>query len=130
MEERDDNPRRVLLVDENLMFTPRVEGQLRRLGFAVETIAPAAAGAARVRQSRPAFVLLNLAARGADPLALARQWRADPELAGLKVLGYAGHKETALLHAAREAGVEQVLANSAVVEHLEAVLRGAGELEG
>src|SRR5438876_314051 len=102
-----------ILVDDNLMFTMNIEVTLRRLGYAVRTLPTPAGAAGVIAAGNPALVLVSLATL--DPaLQLIRALRADPSLAGLRILAYTGHVQTAALHAAKEAGADQALPNSAV----------------
>src|SRR4051794_35763751 len=100
-------PRTAVLLDDNLMFAPRVEAGLRGLGFQVRTMAPRGGAAARVGEAAPALVLVNLASAGAGALELVRQLRAEPALAGCFLLAYHNHTDTATFHAAKEAGADQ-----------------------
>src|SRR5262249_883821 len=103
-----------------------------RLSDAPQIGGPGAPAAGRARErgppARPAppLVLPNLAAAQGHGLELLRALRAHPALGSLRILAYAGHLESAAIHAAQEAGADQVLANSAVAGHLETVLRKAG----
>jgi CheY-like chemotaxis protein len=121
--------RTAALLDDNLMFTPRVEAALRALGFRVRTVPPRGDAEARVAELAPDLILLNLASAGAGALELVRRLRARPELAGRFLLAYHNHTDTAAFHAAKAAGADEVVANSAVANHLEAVLRAKALLE-
>jgi CheY-like chemotaxis protein len=114
-------PPLAILVDDNLMFTMNMEAALRRLGFGVRTLAASGGTAGAIAAGQPALVLISLAAL-APALELIRDLRARPELAGLRILAYAGHVQTAALHAAKDAGADQAIANSAVLGHLERVV--------
>lgn len=118
----------VVLIDDNLLFSAGIESALRRLGCRVRVLPGGPGTADRIAADAPAFVLLNLAAARGESLELLRALRAHPALPGLRILAFTGHLETGTIHAAREAGADQVLANSAVAGHLETVLRKAGLL--
>ena len=119
----DDNRLLATLVDDNLMFTMRVEPALRALGYRVRTLAggPAAAGA--IEQAAPALVLVNLAANRSPGADLVRALRALPAVERTPVLGYAGHVERHLFQAGRDAGCDLVVPNSAITSALPEVLR-------
>lgn len=125
----DDHVQRTAaLLDDNLMFTPRVEAALRALGFQVRTLPPRADAEARVAELAPDLILLNLASAGAGALDLVRRLRSHPALADRFLLAYHNHTDTATFHSAKEAGADEVVANSAVANHLKAVLRAHGLL--
>lgn len=74
------------------------------------------------------LVLVDLNARGFDPVALVRDIRAEPMLADVTVVGYLSHVQVDLKRAAEEAGVTQALARSAFVERLPRLLAGTPAL--
>ena len=49
--------------------------------------------------------------------------KADPELQGVKTLGYVSHVDSDAIAAARRAGIDQVLARSAFTAQLGAILQ-------
>lgn len=122
-------PRSAVVIDDNLMFAPRVEASLRRLGFEVWSFPPRGDVAASVAELAPDLVLVNLASAGPAALDLVRSLRARPELARCALLAYHNHTDSPAFHAAKEAGADQVVANSAVANHLEAVLRASGVID-
>ena len=126
----ESSPRRVALVDDNLMFAAGVQAALRRLGFEVRTLPGGNDTVAQVAAAAPEFVLISLSVGGRRGVDLVRQLRSAPGLPGLRILAYHNHTDTATFHAAKEAGADQVLANSAVANHLETVLRAAGLVGG
>jgi DNA-binding response OmpR family regulator len=113
-----------VLLDDNLLFTANLEAGLRRLGYQPTTLPPLPGSVLLAVAAAPALILVNLGGAPSRRLELLRQLRAQPELAGVRILGYTGHTDTATLHAGREAGADQVVANSAVLGHLERVLGG------
>ena len=119
-----DLPPVVAVVDDNLMFISRVELQLREHGFAAKVFSLAPPTAADLQRLAPAAVLVNVASRAWAPLELIRMLKA--ELPAAPVIAYAGHKETDLHTAAREAGADVTAANSMISGNLGAALRDAG----
>src|SRR5437588_864110 len=117
-----------VLVDNNLLFTAQIEASLRSLGFEVRTLPPGAAAAGQVAALAPKLVLINLGWNREVALETLRRLRATPELAGTRLIGFGSHTDTALIHAALEAGADKVVANSAVMGHLQEVLQAAGLL--
>jgi DNA-binding response OmpR family regulator len=117
-----------VLVDNNLLFTAQIEAALRRLGFRVRTLPPGAAVADQVAALTPRLVLINLGSNRELALQTVRQLRAAPELAETRLIGFGSHTDTATIHAGREAGADQVVANSAVMGHLKEILQAAGIL--
>ncbi len=117
-----ETPPRALLVDDNLMFAMMVEPQLKRLGYAVRTIAGGAAAEEAAAELLPAVVLVNMTSTRFAAADLVRALRARPELAETGIVGYAGHVEREFFLAGREAGADMVVPNSAVRASLAEVL--------
>jgi CheY-like chemotaxis protein len=99
-----------LLLDDNLLNSGRVEGQLRAGGYAVTT-----------RRSIPAegdfqLVLINLGSRSLKGLDLIPAARAAYPNA--RVWGFCGHLEVDIRRAALEAGIDRLLTNDGAMNGL------------
>lgn len=108
------------LVDD-LMFASRIREAARPLGVEVrvcrrvdDLLAACAGGAGLV------FVDLDSARLPTEDAV--RSLRGDPALAGLPVVGFVSHVHADRIQAAREFGVTRVLARSAFVQELPALL--------
>ena len=75
-----------------------------------------------VRTLSPGLVLLDLNDRRIDPVGLLARLRSDPALSSLKVIGFVSHVQGELIAAARQAGIDEVLARSAFVARLPELL--------
>lgn len=118
-------PQRIgAIVDDNLMFVSRVELQLRLNGLKPKIFSLAVPTPEELAALAPALILVNLST--ASAFDLVRQIKAAPGLAGIPVVAYAGHKETALLDAGKAAGADVTAANSKVAGNLRAVLEQVG----
>lgn len=118
----EPRPRRAALIDDNLLFTSQISAGLSKLGLVAEVIGSPAGAVERLAADPPAIILVNLASDRLRPLELVRAAKADPRLSGVPVLGFTGHTEQALIHAAREAGCDRIAANSAITGDLRALL--------
>jgi CheY-like chemotaxis protein len=78
----------------------------------------------RVRDERPALVIFDLNSARLRPMESIAAIKADPELRGTRTLGYVSHVQSDVIAAARQAGCDEVLARSAFVERLGAILAG------
>lgn len=113
----------VLVVDDNLLSCTRLLHQARAAGWSTAGCGAAQAltGARRVR---PDVIVVNLVTRSQDPTDLIRTLKAEPDLAGIPVLGFCGHTDTERRNAAVDAGCDRVATNSAVTGRLPDLLAG------
>jgi DNA-binding response OmpR family regulator len=117
---RHNAPTAVVAAVADLMFGARIraaaEDAGRELVFArtPAQLAAAAAGAS--------LVLLDLDARWLDAPTSIRELRGDAAVAGVRIVAFGSHVRTEAIAAAREAGADRVLARSAFVKELRALL--------
>jgi PleD family two-component response regulator len=72
----------------------------------------------------PSLFIVDLNSRGIDPLALISRFKTTPALSTVRVLGFVSHVDVATIAAARAAGIDEVVARSAFVDHLPDVIAG------
>ena len=116
--------RHAVLLEDNLMATVPLIAALQACGYQVHTEAVAPDLAERIVRLRPQLVVVSLAARRFDPLAVIQAVRRDPAGSALPILAYAGHVERELLQAGLNAGADMVAPNSALRGSLPEVLAG------
>jgi CheY-like chemotaxis protein len=76
----------------------------------------------RIREKMPSLVILDLNSSKMRPLEIIAQLKGDPALRDVHVLGYVSHVHSDLIEAARQAGIDEVLARSAFSERLGEIL--------
>lgn len=113
----------VLAVVNDLIFASRIRGAADAADAAVVVVQSADEVEARARELDPRLLLLDLDAHAADPPALIARLKAAPETAALPIIGFASHVNRDAIQAARDAGADRVLARSAFVRELPALLR-------
>lgn len=113
----------VLCVVDDLLFCVKISTAAKALG--VETYFERSAGAIveRVREKQPSLVIFDLNSRKLRPMEAIAALKADPALKDVATLGYVSHVDSETIAAARQAGVDQVLARSAFVDRLGEILR-------
>jgi len=79
----------------------------------------------RIREKRPSLVIFDLNSKRMNPLGAIAQMKADPDLAGIRTLGFVSHVDSETIAAARAAGIDQVLARSAFAAQLGEILTSA-----
>ena len=112
-----------LLLSDDLIFTSRVAGTARDLGFTIKAARSAEALVALARAATPRCVILDLANPGLAVADLLRRLR-DLGAPLPRVVAYGPHVDAAALRAAREAGCDPVLPRSKFVEELPRALPG------
>ena len=102
---------RILIVETNLMWSVRLQKSASALGYEA-VVAPI------VIEGDFDVAIVNLGEPGVD-------WPervAELQIRGIKVIGHAGHKETALHQVGEEAGCDYLATNSELTHKLGAVL--------
>jgi CheY-like chemotaxis protein len=113
----------ILAVLDDLMFSSKIRTTANQLGVAV-TFARSADGAlAEMRKAAPALVILDLNNPRTNPLAIVADMKQDPALASIPTIGFASHVQVDVINAARQAGVDDVMARSAFAQNLPEILQ-------
>lgn len=108
----------------DLIFASRIRAAAAAEGVRVETVTTSNALIEAAHAARPRLILVDLAARGVDPVSLIGALKADSALASVPIVAFGPHVDADLLVAAREAGADRVLARSAFVRLLPSLLAG------
>lgn len=77
---------------------------------------------AQARALRPSLVIIDLNSAKADPVSTIAALKQDPQLTGVRAIGFASHVHVDLIQAARSAGADQVMPRSAFAGNLAAIL--------
>ncbi len=101
-------PLSALLLDDNLMSATRIQAQLNRANYQVET-ARALPLLETFSTQVPHLVVINLGSRGMDGVALIEACR--ERFAGSRVVGFCGHLEVDIRRRAKTAGIDKILTN-------------------
>ena len=72
----------------------------------------------------PSLLIVDLNGRRTDAAALIARLKATPACSAVRVLGFVSHVDVATIAAARAAGIDDVVARGAFVDHLPDVLAG------
>ena len=107
------------------MFASRISSAAKALGVEIAFARSPEAIVEAVRTRAPRLVILDLNSVKVRPLEAVAALKADPALAAVPTLGFVSHVQTELIGAARQAGVDQVMARSAFVTQLPQLLQGS-----
>lgn len=117
----------ILALPADLMFASRIRATAQALGANVGVHARPAALLDAARQHPPRLVLIDLDARAWDAAAVVRDLKQDERTASARVVAFVSHVRQDAIEAARSAGADRVLARSAFVRELAAILSDAVE---
>jgi CheY-like chemotaxis protein len=115
----------ILIVVDDLMFSSRISTAAKAVGAPIRFTRSLDAVLDAARADTPALVILDLNSARSRPLEIVSALKANPHLAGIPTIGFVSHVDTATIEAARQAGIDRVLARSAFVEQLPALLEGS-----
>jgi two-component system, OmpR family, phosphate regulon response regulator PhoB len=122
--------RRVLIVEDDNHIAMAMEYLLSREGVQADHITSGAGAVARVRADRPALVLLDVMLPEVSGFDICQQIRADPTLAGVKVLMLTARGSAADLRRARDEGADAFLAKPFEVRDFRREVRRLLNLSG
>jgi hypothetical protein len=111
--------RPVIALVRDLIFASRITATAADVGTPVTLVRDPAKLAEHTRGGANSLLIVDLNLPGA--IDAARAWKGAT---GASVTGFVSHVDTATIAAARDAGVDRVLARSRFVELLSALLRG------
>ncbi|HZV36010.1 MAG TPA: hypothetical protein VFB72_15650 [Verrucomicrobiae bacterium] len=117
-----------LVFYEKLLPGTQLVNRLQDLGYRVVSVGGESLVVCAVRD-KPLVVLADLAARRTNVVEAISQLRQNPETNHLPVIAFAEEKDTALQSAARDAGATLVVAETAIITHLEQFLEQALRLD-
>lgn len=112
----------ILCAVDDLIFSVKISTAAKSLAAEVFFERSGDQLLARVREKRPSLVIFDLNSVRLRPLEAIAALKGDPELAGIRTLGYTAHVRADVIDAARRAGVDEVLARSAFAERLGEIL--------
>lgn len=119
----------ILAAVADLMFSSRIRAAAAGGAADVRFARTAREALEQARTLRPSLVLIDLNGGPLDPLDTIASLKAEPTLAGTRIVGFVSHVQGNLIAAARAAGIDEVMARSAFVAKLPELL-GAGRKAG
>jgi CheY-like chemotaxis protein len=110
---------------EDLLFSIKISTAAKQLGVDIyfermrDRVLPV------IRDKQPSLVIFDLNSSRLDPMTVIAAMKTDPQLKNVKTLGYVSHVDSEAITAARQAGIDQVMARSAFAAQLGAILQSA-----
>ena len=112
----------ILAILDDLMFTSKIRTAASQLGVEVTVARSSDAALAEMRKATPSLVIFDLNSARTDPLGTVSAMKQDPALSAIPTVGFVSHVQTSLIDAARDAGVDKVMARSAFTTRLPEIL--------
>lgn len=116
-------PTHVLALVRDLFFASRIREAARAAGVSAVTVARGEDLLARAREGRPRIILVDLDTPAATSPDLIARLKGDAATAATPVVAFVAHVNREAAIAARDAGADRVLARSAFVRELPALVR-------
>jgi len=118
---------RVLLVEDNELNRDMLSRRLERAGYQVLLATDGAQAIERMRETRPALVLMDMNLPVLDGWSACRAARAEPILAGIPIIALTAHATTADREQALAAGCDEYATKPIdfpqLIEKIERLLR-------
>jgi PleD family two-component response regulator len=114
----------ILAVVDDLMFKSKIAAAAKHANAQVVFTRSPEETLEQARATKPHLVIFDLSSSRLDALRTIAALKADPGLSATRMLGFVSHLQSAVVAAAREAGVHDVLARSAFAEKLPQILEG------
>ena len=112
----------ILAAVDDLLFSSKIRTVGKQVGAELVFARTPSEILEKARAARPSLVVFDLNSAKTDPVATIAALKSDPELSGIRVLGFASHVHAELIAAAQQAGADQVLPRSAFAARLPEIL--------
>lgn len=112
----------IVCVLDDLLFSVKISTAAKAIGADVYFERTPGMALARIKEKQPSLAIFDLNSAKLDPLGVIAQLKSDPQTRGIRTLGFVSHVHADTIAAARDAGVDEVLARSAFSERLREIL--------
>jgi CheY-like chemotaxis protein len=112
----------VISVVDDMFFASKIRAVAEAAGVEISSPRSQEAVVSKARETKPGLIVVDLHNQRIDPVALARELKADEELRGIKLLGFFSHVQTELQRNAVAAGFDRVIPRSVFARELEQIL--------
>ena len=114
----------IIAVVDDLFFASKIRGTAEQVGVIVSFPRKIEVLIENALQNQPAVIIIDLHAQKIDPIALAKELKADERLREIPLVGFFSHVQIELQRQAQEAGFDRVLPRSAFTRDLANILSG------
>jgi PleD family two-component response regulator len=114
----------IVCVLDDLLFSVKISTAAKAIGADVYFERTPGTVVDRIKEKQPSLVIFDLNSSKLQPMSVIAELKSDPLTRGIRTLGVGSHVQTDTIAAARQAGVDEVLARSAFADRLGEILRG------
>jgi DNA-binding NarL/FixJ family response regulator len=112
----------ILAAVDDLLFSSKIRTTARQAGVELTFARTPPEILEQARALRPALLIFDLNSAKADPIGTIAAIKRDADLSSIRTLGFVSHVHTAVIEAARGAGIDDVMARSAFAAQLAEIL--------
>ena len=105
-----------------MFFASKIRAVAEAAGTEISFPRSLEAVVSKARETKPGLIVVDLHNQRIDPVALARELKADEELRSIRLLGFFSHVQTELQRNAMAAGFDQVIPRSVFARDLAQLL--------
>jgi DNA-binding NarL/FixJ family response regulator len=116
----------ILVAVDDLLFSSKIRATAKAAGVELAFARSRQDILDQARALNPPLVIFDLNSGKTDPIATITAMKGDPALAPIRTLGFVSHVDAGTIAAARDAGIDQVLARSAFAAQLAEILIAGG----
>ena len=115
----------ILCAVDDLMFSVKISTAAKALGVEIYFERAPDMVVPRIREMQPSLVILDLNSNKLRPMDVIATLKGDAALRQIRTLGFVSHVQSDVIAAARQAGIDEVLARSAFADRLGDILSSA-----
>jgi DNA-binding NarL/FixJ family response regulator len=112
----------ILVAVDDLLFSSKIRTAAKQTGVEIAFARTPPEILAQARAAKPSMVIFDLNSAKADAIATVAAMKSDPDLRSIRTVGFVSHVHTDVIHAARTAGLDEVMARSAFAGSLADIL--------
>lgn len=112
----------VLIAVDDLLFSSKIRATAKQVNVEVAFARTPAEILSQARALKPSLIVFDVNSQKADSINTVAALKADPELQAIPTTGFVSHVDTASILAARQAGMDEVMARSAFAANLAQIL--------
>ena len=114
--------RMILVAVDDLLFSSKIRATAKQVGVQISFARTPDDILTQARTLKPTLVVFDINCQKADPINTVAVLKSDPDLKHIPTTGFVSHVNTSLILAAREAGMDEVMARSAFAANLPQIL--------